>query len=36
MSEFGFVEIPTLDEVIAWAGDRVMLNIEIKNRPVRE
>jgi glycerophosphoryl diester phosphodiesterase len=35
MTECGFVEIPTLDEVIAWAGDRVMLNIEIKNRPVR-
>lgn len=34
MAEHGFVEIPTLDEVIAWAGDRVMLNIEIKNRPV--
>jgi glycerophosphoryl diester phosphodiesterase len=35
MAEHGFVEIPTLDKVIAWAGDRVMLNIEIKNRPVR-
>jgi glycerophosphoryl diester phosphodiesterase len=35
MAELGFVEIPTLDEVIAWAGDRVMLNIEIKNCPVR-
>lgn len=35
MAEHGFVEIPTLDEVIAWAGERVMLNIEIKNRPVR-
>ena len=35
MAEFGFVEIPTLDEVIAWAGDRVKLNIEIKNCPVR-
>jgi glycerophosphoryl diester phosphodiesterase len=35
MVEHGFVEIPTLDEVIAWAGDRVMVNIEIKNRPVR-
>jgi glycerophosphoryl diester phosphodiesterase len=35
MAEHGFVEIPTLDEVIAWAGDRVMLNIEIKNRPIR-
>jgi len=35
MTECGFVEIPILDEVIAWAGDRVMLNIEIKNRPVR-
>lgn len=34
MAEHGFVEIPTLDEVITWAGDRVMLNIEIKNRPV--
>ncbi|MCE5263392.1 MAG: glycerophosphodiester phosphodiesterase [Deltaproteobacteria bacterium] len=30
----GFVEIPTLDEVIAWAGDRVMINVEIKNRPI--
>jgi glycerophosphoryl diester phosphodiesterase len=35
MAEFGFVEIPTLDEVIAWAGNRVMLNIEIKNSPLR-
>jgi glycerophosphoryl diester phosphodiesterase len=35
MAEHGFVGIPTLDEVIAWAGDRLMLNIEIKNRPVR-
>jgi glycerophosphoryl diester phosphodiesterase len=35
MAEPGFVGIPTLDEVIAWAGDRVMLNIEIKNGPVR-
>jgi glycerophosphoryl diester phosphodiesterase len=35
MAAFGFVEIPTLDEVIAWAGDRVTLNIEIKNCPVR-
>lgn len=35
MAEHGFVEIPTLDEVIAWVGDRVKLNIEIKNRPVR-
>ncbi len=34
MAEPGFVEIPTLDEVIGWAGDRVMLNIEIKNGPV--
>lgn len=35
MAEFGFVEIPTLEEVIEWAGERVMLNIEIKNRPRR-
>jgi glycerophosphoryl diester phosphodiesterase len=35
MAGFGFVEIPTLDEVIAWAANRVMLNIEIKNRPMR-
>ena len=35
MAELGFVEIPTLDEVIGWAGDRVMLNIEIKIGPVR-
>jgi glycerophosphoryl diester phosphodiesterase len=30
MTRFGFVEIPTLAEVIAWASDQVMLNIEIK------
>ena len=30
MAGFGFVEIPTLAEVIAWASDRVILNIEIK------
>ena len=35
MAEPGFVGIPTLDEVIGWAGNRVMLNIEIKNGPVR-
>ncbi len=35
MAGFGFVEIPTLDEAIAWAGNRVMLNIEIKKGPVR-
>jgi glycerophosphoryl diester phosphodiesterase len=35
MAQHGFVGIPTLDEVIAWAGDRVMLNIEIKNCPIR-
>jgi glycerophosphoryl diester phosphodiesterase len=35
MAEAGRVEIPTLDEVIAWASDRVTLNIEIKNDPVR-
>jgi glycerophosphoryl diester phosphodiesterase len=35
MAEFGFIEIPMLDEVIGWAGNRVMLNIEIKNGPVR-
>lgn len=34
MAEQGFFEIPTLDEVIAWAGSRVMINIEIKNRPI--
>jgi glycerophosphoryl diester phosphodiesterase len=30
MTGFGLVEIPTLAEVIAWAGSRVLLNIEIK------
>ena len=35
MAETGFVGISTLDEVIGWAGNRVMLNIEIKNGPVR-
>jgi glycerophosphoryl diester phosphodiesterase len=35
MAEHGLVGIPTLDEVIGWAGNRVMLNIEIKNGPVR-
>lgn len=35
MMEFGFVGIPTLEEVIGWAGDRVLLNIEIKKGPVR-
>ena len=35
MAEHGFVEIPTLDEVIGWAGNRVTLNIEIKHGPVR-
>ena len=33
MPGLGFVEIPTLDEVIGLTGDRVALNIEMKTRP---
>jgi glycerophosphoryl diester phosphodiesterase len=35
MPEQGFVGIPTLEEVIDLAGNRAMLNIEIKNCPIR-
>ncbi len=35
LPDFGFVEIPTLAEVIDLAGDRVSLNIEMKNPPAR-
>jgi glycerophosphoryl diester phosphodiesterase len=35
MAEFGFVEIPTLEETIALVEGRAVLNIEIKKRPGR-
>jgi glycerophosphoryl diester phosphodiesterase len=35
MPGYGFVEIPILEEVIDLAGNRAMLNIEIKNCPIR-
>ena len=33
MDRFGFIGIPTLEETLDLAGDRVALNIEIKKRP---
>jgi len=33
MDRFGFIGIPTLEEALDLAGDRVALNIEIKKRP---
>ena len=35
MPEFGHVEIPTLEEVIDLVGNRALVNIEIKNCPIR-
>lgn len=35
MPGFGFVGIPTLEEVIDLIGDRALLNVEIKNCPIR-
>jgi glycerophosphoryl diester phosphodiesterase len=35
MVRAGVLSHPTLDEIIGWAGNRVMLNIGIKNGPAR-
>jgi glycerophosphoryl diester phosphodiesterase len=35
MPRFGRIEIPTLAEVIDLAGDRILVNIELKNPPMR-
>jgi glycerophosphoryl diester phosphodiesterase len=35
MERHGFVGIPTLEEVIAWAPERLLINVEIKNCPIR-